>query len=268
MAPKKNVAAKKKEQQPKRHYPFQLYPLHNMHTCLMELGGRSKIGSQFVEHQLDPTRLNVVLSLVCSLLITKVSDSLKKWRLENPTITAASTAFTDFVNDVILHDHRVREINEQRWSQLQKEGQKVTKDEFQLYAQYVWGQWARQKSKGIKLTQEGLKASSLQADGESVTPPVSTPQNSTTPRKRIERVAQQPITPPSSSKISAGVHVRKKRRRLAVAPLKDLIQTYMVNGIVTGPDLRSFISTVETTMEMDSSADDASETFKEGIPLL
>jgi hypothetical protein len=53
-----------------------------------------------------------------------------------------------------------------------------------------------------------------------------------------------------------------------VAPLKDLIQTYMVNGIVTGPDLRSFISTVETTMEMDSSADDASETFKEGIPLL
>src|ERR1700731_2169741 len=159
--PRKNVASKK-EQQTKLHFPFQLHRLHNMHTCLMELGGRSKIGSQFVEHQLDPTRLNVVLSLVCSLLITKVSESLKKWRLENPTITAACTAFTDFVNDVILHDHRVREINQQRWSQLQKEGQKVTWDEFQLYSQYVWGQWARQKSKGIKLTQEGLKASSLQ----------------------------------------------------------------------------------------------------------
>jgi hypothetical protein len=147
------------------------------------------------------------------------------------------------------------------------EGQKVTWEEFKLYTQYVWGQWARQKSKGIKRTQDAIKAI---ADDKPVPPPFATPQQEPTKRrKRVTGVEEPPMTPPSSTKKSAEVHQMKRRRGLAVEPLRGLIHTYMKNGLVSASELRSFITEIENNLAMELSSDDESErTFKEGIPLL
>ena len=260
---------KKGQHVTKVRFPFQLHGLHNMDTCLKELGGRTKTRSGFVDHKLDPTTLSVVLSLVFSLLITQVSEQLTKWKLEHTSIQANSTVFNHFVENVIMSDHRVREINQHRWSQLQAENQKVTWEEFKLYTQYVWGQWARQKSKGIKRTQDAIKAHPI-AEGKPVPPSSSTPpKEPTTHRKRVAQVEEQTMTPPSSTKKWAEVHQMKRRRGLSVAPLRGLIHTYMKNGLVSAAELRSYITEIETTLATESSADDESETFnKEGIPLL
>ena len=238
-----------------------------MDTCLRELGGRTKTQKGFIETKLDPNRLSVVWSSVFSLLITQVSAQLTKWRQKNPTVSAASTLFIEFVDDVILNDVRVRDINQQRWSQLQAEGQKVTYDEFKLYARYVWKQWARNKSKGIKRTKDAINASPP-SDGKSV-PPTSASsiprKEPTTPRKRVKSVEQQVLTPLPSTQKSAGNHVNKKRRVLAIEPLKDLIHMYMSNGYARGSELKSYITEIETELAREPSTDDASDDFHQGI---
>jgi len=146
-----------------------------------------------------------------------------------------------------MQDVRVCEINDKRWSQVQKERHRVTYEEFKIYLHHVWSQWVRFKSKGVKRTV-------ALADHTHVINPTPPQTPDQTPRKRTKAECSQITTSPSSTQKTTDQHDRKRRRPLDNT-LKEMFRDYMYNGIVRGMDLKKFITKVESEMALDESSD-------------
>jgi len=60
---------------------------------------------------------------------------------------AASESQARFVKEKILGDARIQQVNATRFEQVQQLGYGNSWEEFSLWAEELWRQWARHKSK-------------------------------------------------------------------------------------------------------------------------